>query len=221
MQLVTPRRTLLSCAAAALAATAIVAAPAGAAPPPFAAGGPCPSIPTAAPFQAWQDAADYVLAPDGGAEGGGAGWTLHGGASVVEGNEPFAVGGAADHRSIELPAGSSATTAAMCIGAAERTLRFFLDGPVTGRLSVQAVYATAAGEEAAVLPATAVGRETAVPLATAGGSGAWAVSDVIPMRVDELAAQSGGSLQVALRFTPRGPGGWRIDDVYVDPYRMR
>lgn len=210
MQLATPRRTLLSCAAAALAATAIVAAPAGAAPPPVAPGKPCPSVPTVAPFQAWQDAADYVLAPDGGAEAGGTGWTLQGGASVVEGNEPFAVGGAADHRSIELPAGSSATTAAMCIGAAERTLRFFLDGPVGGRLSVQAVYSAGAG-----------GREAAVPLATAGGSGAWAVSDIIAMRVDELAAQSGGSLQVALRFTPRGPGGWRIDDVYVDPYRMR
>jgi len=206
MRLTARRPALLSCAAAALAVSAIAAGPAAAAPPP-ATGDPCPTAATTAPFTAWQDVADYVLAPDGGAEAGGAGWTLDGGASVVEGNEPFAIGGAADHRSIDLPAGSSATTAAMCVGVADRTVRFFLDGPATGQLSVQAVYTTAGG------------RESAMPLATADGSGAWAVSDVIPMRVNELAP--GGSLQVALRFTPRGSGTWQIDDVYVDPYRLK
>src|SRR5689334_623505 len=125
MQLATRRPALLSCAAAALAATALAAGPAAAAPPP-AAGAPCPTAATSTPFEAWQDVADYVLAPDGGAEAGAAGWTLQGGASVVEGNEPFAVGGAADHRAIGLPTGSSATTAAMCVGVADRTLRFFL-----------------------------------------------------------------------------------------------
>jgi hypothetical protein len=209
MQLTTRCPALLSCAAAALAAGALAAGPAAAAPRPAAAGAPCPTAATSAPFTAWQDVADYVLAPDGGAEAGGAGWTLQGGASVVEGNEPYAVGGAADHRAIDLPAGSSATTAAMCIGAADRTLRLFLDGPATGQLSVQAVYTTGDG------------RETAMPLATAAGTGAWAISDVISMRVNELAPQAGGSLQVALRFTPRGQGDWRVDDVYVDPYRLK
>jgi hypothetical protein len=209
MQLTTRRPALLSCAAAALAATALVGAGSAAAAPPPAAGAPCPAAATTTPFTAWQDTADYVLAPDGGAEAGATAWTLQGGAGVVEGNEPFAIGGVADHRAIDLPAGSAATTAAMCIGVADRTLRFFLDGPATGRLSVQAVYTTAGG------------RETAMPLATAGGTGTWAVSDVIAMRVNELAPQAGGSLQVALRFTPRGPGSWRIDDVYVDPYRRK
>jgi hypothetical protein len=208
MQLMTRRPALLSCAAAALAASALAAGSAAAAPPP-AAGAPCPTAATTAPFTAWQDAADYFMAPDGGAEAGAGAWTLQGGAGVVEGNEPFAIGGAADHRAIHLPAGSSATTAAMCVGSADRTLRFFLDGPSTGQLSVQAVYTTDGG------------RETAMPLATAGGTGTWAISDVISMRVNELAPQAGGSLQVALRFTPRGSGSWNIDDVYVDPYHRK
>jgi hypothetical protein len=210
MRLAIRRSSALCCAAAALAATAIAASPAAAA--PAAAPGStssCPSVPTVEPFAPWQDVADYVLAPDGGAEAGGAAWTLEGGAGVVEGNETFAAGGPGDHRSLDLPAGSTATTAPMCIGIEDRTMRFFLNGPATGQLSVQAIYTAANG------------RETAVPLATAGGSGTWAPSAVVPMRVNELAAQSGGALQVALRFTPRGNSGWQIDDVFVDPYRMR
>jgi hypothetical protein len=209
MQLAIRRCAALSCAVAALAATAIAASPAAAASPADpASASSCPAVPTIQPFAAWQDVADYVLAPDGGAEAGGAAWTLEGGARVVEGNESFAVGGPSDHRSLDLPAGSSATTAPMCIGIEHRTMRFFLNGPSTGQLSVEAVY-------------QAGGRETVVPLATAGGSGTWAPSAAVPMRVNELAPQFGGTLQVALRFTPHGARGWQIDDVYVDPYRVR
>ena len=198
--------TVLSSAAAALAAAAIAASPAAAA-PAAAVGAPCPSVAAAQPFTAWQDVADYVLAPDGGAEAGAAGWSLTGGASVAEGNESFSVGGAGDHRSIVLPARSSATTAPICVGAADRTMRFFLDGPATGQLAVQAVYTTSGG------------REAVLPLDTVGATGRWAPSPVVRMRVDQLAAD--GGVQVALRFTPRGADAVSIDDVYVDPYRVR
>ena len=205
MQCANRRATVLSCAAAALAAAAITAAPAAAAP----AAAACPAVPTVQPFTAWQDVADYVLAPDGGLEAGGSAWALTGGARVVEGNESFAVGGPRDHRSLDLPAGSSATTAAMCIGIEHRTMRFFLTSASGGQVAVQALLRAPGG------------RETAVPLATAGATGAWAPSAVVPMRVNELAPALGGTLQVKLRFTPRANRGLRIDDVYVDPYRVR
>jgi hypothetical protein len=201
-------RTVLSCAAAAVAAATLSVAPASAVPAATPAAG-CAATPTVQPFRAWQDLADYILAPDGGLEAGGAAWSLQGGASPVEGNEPFGAGAATDHMALDLPAGSVATTAPMCIGVEHKTMRFFGAGATTGTLSVDAVYTTSSG------------REQSVALGRVSGSGSWAATDALPMKVNARADDYGNALQVSLRFTPRGPGGWRIDDVYVDPYRVR
>jgi hypothetical protein len=208
VHLTAPRRTVLSCFAAAFAAAALTASSASAAVAPAPASG-CPAVPTVQPFAAWQDVADYVLAPEGGIESGGRSWTLAGGARAVEGNEPFRVGATSDHQSLALPAGSSATTAPMCIGIEHRTMRFFGAATRAGELSVQALYRDAGG------------RQKVVELGTAGGRGTWAPSDVVAMKVNELAPQYGNALAVSLRFTPRGASGWLVDDVYVDPFRSR
>src|SRR5436853_1269877 len=76
-------------------------------------------------FSAWHDNRGYVLTPDGGFENGAAGWTLENGAAVGEGNETFQVGGAADHQSLALPAGSSATSPAICVTRHTGIFRFF------------------------------------------------------------------------------------------------
>jgi hypothetical protein len=201
-------RSVLSCAAAVCAAAALSAAPASAASVAGPSAG-CPAVPTVQPFRAWQDLADYILAPDGGLEARGAGWALQGGARPVEGNEPFRVGAATDHMALDLPARSSATTAPMCIGIEHRTMRFFGAGATTGELSVEALYTARDG------------RRQSVALGSVRGSGAWAPTAALAMKVNALAPAYGNALQVSLRFTPRGPGGWRIDDVYVDPYRVR
>jgi hypothetical protein len=201
-------RNLLSCAAAAFAAAALSTAPASAhAVAPAAAG--CPAAPISHPFAAWQDVADYVFAPDGGMEAGGAGWQLRGGARAVEGNEPFRVRGATDHVALDLPAGSSATTAPMCIGLEHKTMRFFGSGTTTGELTVEALYTERDG------------RPRAVTLGTVHGRGTWAPTDSLPMKVNERAPDFGNALMVSLRFTPHTSRGWRIDDVFVDPYRVR
>lgn len=199
-------RTVLSCAAATVAAAALSAAPASALSTPAPG---CPAVAAVQPFTQWQDTADYFLAPGGNVEAGPAGWRLQGGARAVEGNEPFRVGGPADHRSLELPPGSSATTAPMCINAEDRTMRFFDIGPSVGALTVQALYREPNGT-----PRT-------VTLGSVRNGTTWAPSAVLPMRVNELAPQFGGKLQVSLRFTPSGQRPWRIDDVYVDPFRFR
>ena len=62
--------------------------------------------------------------------------------------------------------------------------------------------------------------QRAVRIATVEGAGQWAASDVVPMVVNELAAEHGNAIDVRLRFTPQGSGTWSIDDVYVDPYRV-
>lgn len=210
MHLADRSRIVLSCAATALAAAALSAAPAVAAPSATAAPAVgCPAVPTVQPFSPWQDTADYFLAPDGGLEAGGGAWGLQGGARTVEGNEPFRVGAPTDHRALELPAGSSATTAAICIGLEHRTMRFFATGARTSEVSVEALYSERDG------------RQRAVSLGSVRGTGAWAPTPALAMKVNEKAPAFGNALQVSLRFTPRGPGGVRIDDVYVDPFRSR
>jgi hypothetical protein len=160
------------------------------------------------PFAAWQDLNSYVPAPGGDLEQARSTWALAGGAVAVEGNEPFRVGTATDHTSLSLPAGSSATTAQMCIGIEHRTMRFFAKAATrSGSLRVEILMAGGGGTRA-------------VTLGTIKAGTSWAPTAELPMIVNELAPLHGNAIQVAFRFTPLG-GGVTIDDVYVDPYRSR
>jgi hypothetical protein len=192
---------------ATVAATTLLAAPANAADVP--SGGSCPDTPVVQPFAPWGDSSDYFLAPDGGFEQGGAGWTQLGRAVVVSGNEPFALNAAGDDSSLRLPVGSSATSPLFCIGAEHRSMRFVADAATSSRLDVDVI----------VGQGSTSGRTYRV--ATVTGAGEWAPSDVVPMVVNEVADEHGGAVDVRLRFTPRGAGSWTIDDVFVDPYRKR
>src|SRR3954454_23632868 len=80
----------------------------------------CPAKPVAQTFLPWIDLAYYQAAPDSGFEDGGS-WDLAGGATVVDGNQPYLAG----TRSLELPPGASATTAPICVPVAPPTIRFF------------------------------------------------------------------------------------------------
>ena len=199
------RRAIVTCAAA-FATTAVVSAPAHA-DGESTTGAGCPTVTTVQPFAPWQDFADYFLAPGGDIEDGTASWDLTGGAAAVEGNESFQVGGADDHRSLSLPADSSATTAHVCIGLEHRAMRFFARSTGAGVLHVDAVYAKRTD------------KEKSVRLGTFSAGSSWAPSPVVPLVVNETAVDSANALPVALRFTVRGEGSWQIDDVYVDPYR--
>ena len=116
---------------ATVAATTLLAAPANAAEAP--GGASCPDTPVVQPFAPWGDSADYFLAPDGGFEQGGAGWTLLGRAAVQSGNEPFALNAAGDRSSLRLPVGSSATSPLFRIGAEHRSMRFVADAATSSR----------------------------------------------------------------------------------------
>jgi hypothetical protein len=204
-------RTLLAVAgllAAACAAT--TAAPASA-----DLGLSCPD-PTFQPFAPWGDSAFYKLAPNGGFEGGATSWTLTGGAQVVAGNEAYAVSGAGV-RSLTLPAGSSATTAPMCVSVLSGKMRFFVrnGGASTAQLRVRVLYNGGTGALLGGLSSTLGIAD--VGTITAGGT--WRPSPEITML--------GGTLplfttSVQFRFQPVGTSGdWRIDDVYVDPLKHR
>jgi hypothetical protein len=163
----------------------------------------CPSQPVFQTFRPWLDPAWYVPAPGGDIEGGGGEWTLADGAAVADGNEPFLAGG----RSLTLPAGSSATTAPMCVGVEHPTLRLF---------------ARNTGDPASLLAVSVVFRDLlglrhALPVGAVAAGSRWAPTPVMPVVANLLALV--GNQDVAFRFAPVGDGQWAIDDVWVDPYK--
>jgi hypothetical protein len=153
-------------------------------------------------FAPWNDDRDYTLVAGGDFEDGAAGWSFDGDAGVVDGNETFQVGGPDDASSLGLPAGSSATSAPVCVSKGARVLRMFArtDGGRAARLRVDVIYPSGATEEVAELRA----------------EGDWA-----PTRKLGLSLEQAGASDVTLRFTPVGaPAAWQVDDVFVDP-RLR
>ena len=203
-------RSFLALSAAALAALAALAAT----PDSRAAGTLLPGCANQVlqrPFLPWLDPANYTLAPDGGLEARGAGWTLRGGASVVAGNEPFRVRSPQDKLSLSLPRGSWAQTPPMCIGLLHPTVRFFArGGSLLSPLAVEVVFKDP------------LGVTRTLPVGVALPSLSW--KPTLPMLfLANLTALPvvGDAVSVSFRFRPLGGAGWLIDDVYVDPYKGR
>jgi hypothetical protein len=148
-------------------------------------------------FLPWADVATYTLAP--------------GGATVVPGNEPWNVGGASDSSSLSLPAGSSATTGALCVGLGHPTLRLFTRSAGTGLMSSLGVE---------VLFQGILGLRTLTIGQVLPGS-SWRPTPPYLVVANLLPLLPPNVTPVAFRFTPQGPGTWSVDDIYVDPYRTR
>jgi hypothetical protein len=191
----------------AAAASAALAAPASAG-VLTASATDCDAPVTTQPFSRWGDNANYKPVGDGGFENGAAGWTLTRGAKVVSGNEAFAVNGAGDRYSLELPAGSSATSPTVCVGLDEPTLRFFVRKNA-GLLSTMAV---------SIKVETSLGLVVTLPIGVDLG-GKWHPSLPMLMLGNLLPLLPGDMTPVQFQFTPLLGGDWQIDDVYVDPWR--
>jgi len=197
---------------AGLVAISVLVAGGSAAATPFDQGlAPCAQDLTQ-PFLPWLDPLSYAFAPNGGVENGLAGWSSAGGARVVSGDESYAVHGAADAYSLSLPPGASATTPPICIGTLTPTTRFFVrnTGSPLSTLRVDVLYTTL------------LGIHGSAPVGLVVGSSSWQPTLPLPLFANVLGLPllTGGSTQVALRFTALGWGGsWQLDDVYVDPYK--
>jgi hypothetical protein len=187
-----------------------LAAPAGAATDDLV--GACPSSAYEQPFAPWLDFASYVLAPNGGLESGADGWSLDGDAAVVAENESFDVHGPLDTKSLSLPSGSAATTSSMCVDAWSPDLRFFArnSGSLLSTLKVEVLYTDA------------LGQSRALPVAVLVAGSRWQPTLPIAFLANLTAPPlvTDGTTSVAFRFTPLGSrSGWKIDDVYVDPFK--
>lgn len=175
--------------------------------------GNCPTGGTQV-FAPWQDAAQYLLAPNGSFELGTTGWSLTGGAGVVSGNEPFYPTGT---HSLSLPSGSSAMSPQVCLGTQQLYIRMFGKdlGGTDGGLRVRVYWYGLLNQllgysDFAVFP----------------GGGGWAPTSQVqssggllaPLPVVALVSSSSARIQI----TPLGSGSrWQIDDLYIDPSVMR
>lgn len=170
-------------------------------------------------FAPWKDLADYWLAPGGDFESGTAGWALSG-AKVVQGNETLGI--MRGRHSLALgnglvSTGSTAVSPPFCVTADHPTFRYALkvNGAV-GALTTFVRYQAADGttQEDQVWSKTST---TLLP-------GRWKPSDLQPLATRMPMARLNGVAVVRLVF--RSPvnlagSGYQIDDVLVDPYRMR
>jgi hypothetical protein len=166
--------------------------------------------PSARVFQRWLDPAQYVLAPGGNLEST-SGWKLEGGARLVAGNEPWKVGGAGE-KSLQLPAGSSATTDVMCVGLAHPTMRFFAkrtSGILLNPLAVEVQF-EGLGDLLKSLP-----------IGVVLGGNQWQPTLPSLVVANLLPLLPNARTPVRFKFTPVGRANWQIDDVYVDPWSRR
>lgn len=202
------RRVLLA-AITAVAMTGAIAAPANAG-ILTAPATDCGDESLSQPFAGFGDTSQYKVVKGGSFEGSLDGWTLNGGAKVVSGNEPWKVGGASHAKSLVLPAGSSVITPPACVGLAEPTLRFFAKKN-SGLLTTLAV---------SVYVKTSLGLVVPVPVGVVLANGQWKATPKMLIVANLLPLLPGDRTPVAFQFTPV-LGSWQIDDVYVDPMRIR
>jgi hypothetical protein len=153
----------------------------------------------------------YFLAPGGDFESGTGGWTLEDGARIAGGSTVFSPFGSGDH-SLQLPAGSAATSPAFCVD--ERYPHFRLSigqlGLKKANVRVSVVYP---GLKDNVRKAADV---------SADDKQRWRLSNRLNLDPQRGLKRRAWRL-VALRFEglkDDGGGDARIDDVLVDP-KMR
>jgi hypothetical protein len=155
-------------------------------------------------FAKWGDTGYYELAPDGGFEKGGTGWTFSGGAHLVAGNETEFLNGEADQTSLSLPYKGTATSPRVCVD--ENTPLFRLmtlnDGAAQAKLRVTVDYDGPKAKS----------QQTQIR-----ADDEWAPTEPLEFDLD-------GEQERAARisFTPQEKNGeWLVDDLYVDPFARR
>lgn len=194
------RRMLLAVSTAVAAALAV----------PALASAACPATPTAKVFSQWGDANDYSLLTGGSFESGTGGWTVSNG-SVVSGNEPWKVGGAAHGRSLSVKAGGRATSPWFCLGFEHPTFRFFAKRTSTSW----------GGLTYSVRWVNEFGNTMLTPLGYQDGYnyGSWKPTPQLPLATSLPLWQAGQTLKAQLVIEAQvGGTGFQLDDVYIDPY---
>lgn len=198
---------LFKTAAVTLGALALLAAPAKAA---TAGAGECtPSGTLSQPFAPFGDFGLYSPVVNSGLEAGASGWTLTGGASVVNANDPwFISGNTSDSHALNLPANSTATTTPFCVDETYTHIRVVTRN--TGLLtSSQLKVEILTYDRGKWVANKGFTQRSETP--------DWVVSQSVPIQV--ISSGSGATTHIAFRFSAVGlKAAVQVDDVYVDPW---
>jgi hypothetical protein len=159
------------------------------------------------PFTAWDDTNNYFPVTSGTFESGTSGWSIGPGVSTVAENEPWKVAGGSS--SLRIPAGSSASTAEMCLTAEEDSVRFFYKSPGSGQYLQVTIKATNTVQHNTYI--------TSFTLKTGLFAG-WQLTPRIPL--PDVRGTT-GTENVVITLAANGSAAWQIDDVFVDPSRTR
>ncbi|HSK49500.1 MAG TPA: hypothetical protein VK889_03285 [Solirubrobacterales bacterium] len=163
-------------------------------------------------FKPWGDSLNYVLAPDGGFEAGGSGWTLNRGATAVAGNESYYLNDAADDSSLSLPAGSSAWSPPICMSLDTPVFRMLArnTGDPSSKLRVEATFKLLGLVRTNVVNTVTAGPEWAP---TQKMSTVLGLSTIVGTLIPS---------SIQIRITPLdSKGQWQVDDLYIDPFARR
>jgi hypothetical protein len=168
----------------------------------------CADAPTDTVFSSWGDDATYVGAPAGDLESL-EGWSVNKHAARAE-NSPFGRGSS----SLFLGEKGEAISPAMCVGVGHPTIRLFAanTGGSESELEVEVLYE---GFD---------GKIKKLKVARLHGGPVWAPTSIVPIYVNLLgAASEDGLTAIAIHFKSRDVkskgGGWKLDDMYVDPLK--
>lgn len=185
---------------------------------PAAAQAACEPIATTQAFQAFGDSSEYFLAPNGGVESGSAGWTLTN-ASVVSGNESYFLNGKGDSRSIAIAPGGRAVSAAFCVDTTRTGFRFFAQQAASPSAPDLLVSIRWVGPDGLT-------RVLRVDRLAGANYRSWAPSRFwAPQLAAQLFKRLGfteedtASVRLVFQVEREAGPGWRIDDLYIDPFR--
>jgi len=173
---------------------------------PAAAAGCPPPPPPVHPFTPWGDSSTYVLTSGGSFEKSGPdGWSLSGGARIVQGNEPWFVNSASDHQSLYLPAGASATSGCTSAPMITSIVRFFANnvGSASGGIHVEVIVND--------------GKNGILDGGVLSPSAGWSPTSPIDVPWPNPLK---GAVQLQVRLTAVGShAAFDIDDAYLDPIK--
>jgi hypothetical protein len=154
------------------------------------------------------DYSNYVLVPGGSFESGTSGWTLGRGVTVVTGNEPWKVNGGKDSHSLFIPSGSSATTPPMCFAPGDWHMRFFAASSSSSLSSLQV----------RVRVRSLLGVLSILDGGTIRNGTAWKPTPKLALLLTNLTGLLTTD-SLSFQFLPNDGASWRIDDVYLDPWK--
>jgi hypothetical protein len=166
-----------------------------------------PPPPPVKPFQPWNDGNTYVLTTGGSFESGLNGWSLSGGAKLVQGNEPWYVNSKSDKQSLYLPAGASATSGCTSAPMINSVVRFFANnvGSASGGLHVEVIVND--------------GKNGILDGGVINPSASWSLTS--PVNVPWPHPLK-GAVKLQVRLTAVGSGAaFDVDDAYLDPMKSQ